>query len=44
MTSRNPSAARSTSLKLPEFIALFALMTSLTALTIDAVLPAMPAI
>ncbi|GGX41453.1 multidrug effflux MFS transporter [Saccharospirillum salsuginis] len=44
MTSRNPAAVPSTPLKLPEFIALFALMTSLTALTIDAVLPAMPVI
>lgn len=44
MTPRNPSQLRESPLKLPEFIALFALMTSLTALTIDAILPAMPAI
>ena len=31
-------------IKLPEFIALFALMTSLTALSIDAMLPALPEI
>lgn len=35
-------ADRTPALRLPEFIALFALMTSLTALSIDAMLPALP--
>lgn len=42
MTSRSPASSAMPTLRLPEFIALFALMTSLTALSIDAILPAMP--
>ncbi|RED52154.1 multidrug effflux MFS transporter [Aestuariispira insulae] len=44
MTVPHHNAARRSQLTLPEFIALFALITSLTALSIDTMLPALPVI